>query len=140
MLRNFAQMLRSGVTGRRSLGTRPKEAGAALVAERQRRAFIAARWAMRRRWRISSNGAPTAAGGVAGSLLRSLIGKLRDKAQLPEKKRARCWRFVKRNMGAAYLMCRFTADQRAAESRTVGTAGAVMSWQTLRMNLNTLAS
>lgn len=48
-----------------------KEAGAALVTERQRRAFIAGiggQCAVAGGYR--QNGAPTAAGGVAGSLLR----------------------------------------------------------------------
>lgn len=70
MLRNFVQMLRSGVTAALA-GDAAKEAGAALVTERQRRAFIAGiggQCAVAGGYR--QNGAPTAASGVAGSLLR----------------------------------------------------------------------
>ncbi len=37
MLRNFVQILRSGATGRKSLGIAPEEAGAAMAGDRERR-------------------------------------------------------------------------------------------------------
>lgn len=54
MLRNFVQILRSGVTGRRSLGTRPKKRCSVGCRTPAKSVYCRHRWAMRRRWRISS--------------------------------------------------------------------------------------
>lgn len=107
MLRNFVQMLRSGVTGRRSLGTRPKK--------------LVQRWLQNaseeRLLQASVGNAPSLADIVKmvhprpqaawqEAFFAWLIGKPCDKAQLPEK-RARCWRFVKAISARPYPMCRF---------------------------------
>ncbi|EAV9011006.1 TROVE domain-containing protein, partial [Salmonella enterica] len=101
MLRNFVQMLRSGVTGRRSLGTRPKK--------------LVQRWLQNaseeRLLQASVGNAPSLADIVKMVHLRPqaawqeaffawLIGKPCDKAQLPEKTRA-LLAFREGDMGAA---------------------------------------
>ncbi|OZU11952.1 RNA-binding protein [Salmonella enterica subsp. enterica serovar Altendorf] len=101
MLRNFVQMLRSGVTGRRSLGTRPKK--------------LVQRWLQNaseeRLLQASVGNAPSLADIVKmvhprpqaawqEAFFAWLIGKPCDKAQLPEKTRA-LLAFREGNMGAA---------------------------------------
>ncbi|EGZ4051933.1 TROVE domain-containing protein [Salmonella enterica subsp. enterica serovar Wandsworth] len=101
MLRNFVQMLRSGVTGRRSLGTRPKK--------------LVQRWLQNaseeRLLQASVGNAPSLADIVKmvhprpqaawqEAFFAWLIGKPCDKAQLPEKTRA-LLAFREGDMGAA---------------------------------------
>ncbi|ELE8157746.1 TROVE domain-containing protein [Salmonella enterica] len=101
MLRNFVQILRSGVTGRRSLGTRPKK--------------LVQRWLQNaseeRLLQASVGNAPSLADIVKmvhprpqaawqEAFFAWLIGKPCDKAQLPEKTRA-LLAFREGDMGAA---------------------------------------
>ncbi|EDE2462034.1 TROVE domain-containing protein [Salmonella enterica subsp. enterica] len=140
MLRNFVQMLRSGVTGRRSLGTRPKK--------------LVQRWLQNaseeRLLQASVGNAPSLADIVKmvhprpqaawqEAFFAWLIGKPCDKAQLPEKTRA-LLAFREGDMGAALPDVPFLLLTNAPLSREQWAQLAQrMSWQTLRMNLNTLA-
>lgn len=140
MLRNFVQMLRSGVTGRRSLGTRPKK--------------LVQRWLQNaseeRLLQASVGNAPSLADIVKmvhprpqaawqEAFFAWLIGKPCDKAQLPEKTRA-LLAFREGNIGAALPDVPFLLLTNAPLSREQWAQLAQrMSWQTLRMNLNTLA-
>ncbi|EGU1888524.1 hypothetical protein IHF64_001508 [Salmonella enterica] len=140
MLRNFVQMLRSGVTGRRSLGTRPKK--------------LVQRWLQNaseeRLLQASVGNAPSLADIVKmvhprpqaawqEAFFAWLIGKPCDKAQLPEKTRA-LLAFREGDMGAALPDVSFLLLTNAPLSREQWAQLAQrMSWQTLRMNLNTLA-
>ncbi len=140
MLRNFVQILRSGVTGRRSLGTRPKK--------------LVQRWLQNaseeRLLQASVGNAPSLADIVKmvhprpqaawqEAFFAWLIGKPCDKTQLPEKTRA-LLAFREGDMGAALPDVPFLLLTNAPLSREQWAQLAQrMSWQTLRMNLNTLA-
>ncbi len=120
MLRTLVQILRSGAHWRRSLGTRPqlRSVGCRTPAKsvycRHRRGnappadivkMVHPR--LQAAWQFSP----------ADSVSRDKASSRKKRALLA---------FRKGDMGAAPPDAVFTADQRAAESRTVGTAGAAM--------------
>lgn len=140
MLRNFVQILRSGVTGRRSLGTRPKKLVQRWLQEASEERLLQA----------SPGNSPSLADVVKmvhprpqaawqEAFFAWLIGKPCDKALLPEKTRA-LLAFREGGNSAALPDVPFlllthlplSAEQWAQLAQR-------MSWQTLRMNLNTLA-
>ncbi|MTH48514.1 vWA domain-containing protein [Intestinirhabdus alba] len=140
MLRNVVQILRSGITGRRSLGTRPKK--------------LIQRWLQNasedRLLQASAGNAPSLADIVKmvhprpqaqwqEAFFGWLLGRPVDRALLPEKTRAL---LAFREGGAVdsvpdvpFLL--LTGSPLA--SRQWAQLAQRMSWQTLRMNLNTLA-
>ncbi|EDE0354551.1 TROVE domain-containing protein [Salmonella enterica subsp. enterica serovar Enteritidis] len=140
MLRNFVQMLRSGVTGRRSLGTRPKKLVQRwLQNASEERLLQASVGNMPSLADIVKMVHPRPQAAWQEAFFAWLIGKPCDKAQLPEKTRA-LLAFREGNMGAALPDVPFLLLTNAPLSREQWAQLAQrMSWQTLRMNLNTLA-
>lgn len=140
MLRNFVQILRSGVTGRRSLGTRPKK--------------LVQRWLQdaseERLLQASVGNAPSLADIVKmvhprpqcawqEAFFAWLIGKPYDEAHLPMKTRA-LLAFREDSHRAALPDVPFLLLTHSPLSTEQWAQLAQrMSWQTLRMNLNTLA-
>ncbi|EAN9987960.1 TROVE domain-containing protein [Salmonella enterica subsp. enterica serovar Enteritidis] len=101
MLRNFVQMLRSGVTGRRSLGTRPKKLVQRwLQNASEERLLQASVGNMPSLADIVKMVHPRPQAAWQEAFFAWLIGKPCDKAQLPEKTRA-LLAFREGNMGAA---------------------------------------
>lgn len=140
MLRNFVQILRSGVTGRRSLGTRPKKLVQRWLQEASEERLLQA----------SVGNAPSLADIVKmvhprpqalwqDAFFAWLIGKPCDKAQLPEKTQA-LLAFREGRGGAALPDVPFLLLTHAPlATEQWAQLAQRMSWQTLRMNLNTLA-
>ncbi|WP_437889449.1 vWA domain-containing protein [Phytobacter sp. V91] len=140
MLRNFVQILRSGVTGRRSLGTRPKK--------------LIQRWLQNaseeRLLQASVGNAPTLADMVKmvhprpqavwqDAFFAWLLNKPVDKKQLPEKTRA-LLAFRENHQESQLPDVPFLLLTNSPLSTAQWTKLAqLMSWQSLRMNLNTLA-
>ena len=141
MLRNFVQILRSGVTGRRSLGTRPKKLVQHWLQEASEERLLQA----------SVGNSPSLADIVKmvhprpqapwhDAFFAWLIGKPCDKAQLPEKTQA-LLAFREGVNGSVVLpdvpFLLLTHSPLSTEQWAL--LAQRMSWQTLRMNLNTLA-
>lgn len=141
MLRNFVQILRSGVTGRRSLGTRPKKLIQRWLQEASEERLLQA----------SVGNAPSLADIVKmvhprpqapwhDAFFAWLIGKPCDKAQLPEKTQALLAFRAGVNGSVALPDVPFLLLTHSPLSTEQWALLAQrMSWQTLRMNLNTLA-
>lgn len=140
MLRNFVQILRSGVTGRRSLGTRPKKLVQSWLQDASEERLLPA----------SVGNAPSLADIVKmvhprpqalwqETFFAWLIGKPYDKAQLPEKTRAlltfREGADVVTVPDVPFLLLTHSPLSKEQWMQLAQR----MSWQTLRMNLNTLA-
>ncbi|WP_318388564.1 vWA domain-containing protein [Enterobacter sp.] len=140
MLRNFVQIMRSGVTGRRSLGTRPKK--------------LIQRWLQgaseARLLQASVGNAPSLADIVKmvhprpqaawqEAFFAWLIGKPCDRAQLPEITRSLLAFREGINSetlpDVPFLLLTGSPLNKAQWAQLA----QKMSWQTLRMNLNTLA-
>lgn len=140
MLRNFVQILRSGATGRRSLGTRPKKLVQRWLQEASEDRLLQA----------SVGNVPSLADIVKmvhprpqalwqEAFFAWLIGKPCDKAQLPEKTQA-LLAFREGGDGAVLPDVPFLLLTNSPLSTEQWAQLAQrMSWQTLRMNLNTLA-
>lgn len=139
MLRNFTQIMRSGVTGRKSLGSLPKRLIREWLASHDDIALFNA----------SVGNAPSLADIIKmvhpkpaakqrEAMLGYLIGKEVDQSLLPEQVR-RFEAFKREHTGAApdvpFLM--LTALELSRED-WIGIARNA-SWQTMRMNLNTFA-
>ncbi len=140
MLRNFVQILRSGATGRRSLGTRPKKLVQRWLQEASEDRLLQA----------SVGNVPSLADIVKmvhprpqalwqEAFFARLIGKPCDKSQLPEKTQA-LLAFREGGDGAVLPDVPFLLLTNSPLSTEQWAQLAQrMSWQTLRMNLNTLA-
>ncbi|EOX8516787.1 vWA domain-containing protein [Salmonella enterica] len=140
MLRNFVQILRSGATGRRSLGTRPKKLVQRWLQEASEDRLLQA----------SVGNVPSLADIVKmvhprpqalwqEAFFAWLIGKPCDKSQLPEKTQA-LLAFREGGDGAVLPDVPFLLLTNSPLSTEQWAQLAQrMSWQTLRMNLNTLA-
>lgn len=140
MLRNVVQILRSGVTGRRSLGTRPKK--------------LIQRWLQdaseERLLQASVGNAPTLADIVKmvhprpqapwqDAFFAWLINKPVDTAQLPEKTRALLAFREGKDDGVLPDVPFLLLTNTPLSTVQWAQLAQRMSWQTLRMNLNTLA-
>ncbi|WP_110274940.1 vWA domain-containing protein [Klebsiella oxytoca] len=140
MLRNFVQILRSGVTGRRSLGTRPKKLIQRWLQEASEERLLQA----------SVGNAPSLADIVKmvhprpqapwhDDFFAWLIGKPCDKVQLPEKTQALLAFREGRESAALPDVPFLLLTHSPLSTEQWALLAQRMSWQTLRMNLNTLA-
>jgi 60 kDa SS-A/Ro ribonucleoprotein len=139
MLRNFVQILRSGVTGRKSLGSAPKR--------------LVRQWLERANERQLLNAAigndpsladvvkmvhPRPADATREAFYAWLVGKPYDTAALPETLRAfEAWKLSKEGEVPDVPFQMLTALD-LGDREWAAIAGAA-SWQTTRMNLNTFA-
>ncbi len=140
MLRNFVQILRSGATGRRSLGTRPKKLVQRWLQEASEdRLLQASVGNVPSLADIVKMGHPRPQALWQEAFFAWLIGKPCDKAQLPEKTQA-LLAFREGGDGAVLPDVPFLLLTNSPLSTEQWAQLAQrMSWQTLRMNLNTLA-
>jgi len=139
MLRTFVQILRSGATGRKSLGTAPKRLVQRWLAARSEDDLFA--------MSIGNDPSladivkmvhPKPASPVRAAFYGWLLGKKHDAAQLPESVRAfEAWK-LDRSLplpDVPFQMLTALALDDGQWARIAETC----SWQTLRMNLNTFA-
>jgi 60 kDa SS-A/Ro ribonucleoprotein len=137
MLRNFLQIIRSGVTGRKSLGTAPKRLVRQWLERATERQLLSAA--------IGQNPSladvvkmvhPRPAGAAREAFYAWLIGKPHDPAALPETVRAyEAWKLTREGEVPDVPFQMLTAlDLGETEWRTIAENAP---WQMTRMNLNT---
>lgn len=138
MLRNFVQILRSGATGRRSLGSRPKRLVQAWLNGASERQLLSA--AIGRQPSLADVVKmvhPKPKEPWRAAFFAWLVGKPFDAAALPEATRE-LLRF--RATGGALPEVPFLLlSNQSLTARQWAELARRMSWQALRMNLNTLA-
>jgi len=139
MLRNFVQILRSGVTGRKSLGSAPKRLVRQWLERANERQLVNAT--------IGNDPSladvvkmvhPRPADATREAFYAWLVGKPYDTAALPETLRAyEAWKLSREGEVPDVPFQMLTALD-LGEREWAAIAGAA-SWQTTRMNLNTFA-
>ena len=139
MLRNFVQILRSGVTGRKSLGSAPKRLVRQWLERASERQLIQAA--------IGNDPSladvvkmvhPRPADTARQAFYAWLIGKPWEAAALPETLRAfEAWKVSREGVVPDVPFQMLTALKLGENDWTAIAANA--SWQTTRMNLNTFA-
>ena len=139
MLRNFVQILRSGVTGRKSLGTAPKRLVRQWLERATERQLVQAT--------IGNDPSladvvkmvhPRPADSTRQAFYAWLIGKPWDAAALPESLRAfEAWKISREGEVPDVPFQMLTAQDLGEKEWSAIASNA--SWQTTRMNLNTFA-
>ena len=139
MLRNFVQILRSGVTGRKSLGSAPKRLVRQWLERATERQLIQAT--------IGNDPSladvvkmvhPRPADATRQAFYAWLIGKPWDAAALPEALRAfEAWKISREGEVPDVPFQMLTAQDLGGKEWSATASNA--SWQTTRMNLNTFA-
>ena len=139
MLRNFVQILRSGVTGRKSLGSAPKRLVRQWLERANERQLVNAT--------IGNDPSladvvkmvhPRPADAARQTFYAWLVGKPYDTAALPESLRAfEAWKLSKQGEVPDVPFQMLTALDLGEKEWSAIAANA--SWQTTRMNLNTFA-
>lgn len=139
MLRNFVQILRSGVTGRKSLGSAPKRLVRQWLERATERQLVQAT--------IGNDPSladvvkmvhPRPADAAREAFYAWLIGKPYDAAALPESLRAfEAWKLSREGEVPDVPFQMLTAQDLGEKEWSTIAANA--SWQTTRMNLNTFA-